>query len=176
VKRAVAAALLVAGCALMRGRDDVSAALRARQLMVPVAGVAPGDVPDTFGDARDGGRRRHDALDILAPRGTPVVSADDGVVIALGTSRGGGRTVYASDPDRRFVYYYAHLDRYRAGLCAGTTLARGDVLGAVGTSGNADRKAPHLHFHVVVVGEDGEWRHGRAVDPRPFFVHVGRTR
>jgi murein DD-endopeptidase MepM/ murein hydrolase activator NlpD len=143
--------------------------------MVPVAGVAPGDVPDTFGDLRDGGRR-HEALDIMAARGTPVVSADDGLVLALRTSRHGGRTIYASDPDRRFVYYYAHLDRYRTGLRTGTMLARGDVLGAVGTSGNADRKAPHLHFQVLVVGDDGEWRHGRAVDPRPFFMIAGVQR
>jgi murein DD-endopeptidase MepM/ murein hydrolase activator NlpD len=174
VRRAVAAGLLVvaAGCAL-RSRGDELAALRARELMVPVAGVDPADVPDTFGDTRDGGWRRHEALDIPAPRGTPVVSADEGVVLAVHESRHGGRTVYATDPARRFVYYYAHLERYRAGLRAGTTLARGDVLGAVGTSGNADHDFPHLHFQLTIVGDDGEWRHGRAVDPRPFLVRRG---
>jgi murein DD-endopeptidase MepM/ murein hydrolase activator NlpD len=141
--------------------------------MVPVAGVDPADVPDTFDAARDGGRRRHEALDIPAPRGTPVVSTDDGVVLAIHESRAGGRTVYATDPDRRFVYYYAHLERYRTGLRAGTTLARGDVLGAVGTSGNADHDFPHLHFQVTVVGDDGDWRHGRAIDPRPFLARPG---
>jgi murein DD-endopeptidase MepM/ murein hydrolase activator NlpD len=144
-------------------------------LMVPVAGVDPGGVPDTFEDARDDGRRRHEALDIFAPRGTPVVSADAGVVLAVRESRHGGLTVYATDPDRRFVYYYAPLDRYRAGLRAGAMLARGDVLGAVGTSGNADRRAPHLHFQVTIVDDAGEWWNGRAIDPRPFFVRSGRA-
>jgi murein DD-endopeptidase MepM/ murein hydrolase activator NlpD len=174
-RRVVAAGLalgLAAGCACVRSDG---AALRARELMVPVAGVEPRDVPDTFEDARDDGRRRHEALDIFAPRGTQVVSADDGVVLAVRASRHGGLTVYATDPERRFVYYYAHLDRYRAGLRAGVTLARGDVLGAVGTSGNADRRAPHLHFQVTVVDDAGEWWKGCAIDPRPFFVHRGRA-
>ncbi len=166
----------ITGCALLRRREDVDVALRARSLMVPVAGVRPEDVPDTFGDVRDGGRRRHGALDIFAPRGTLVVSADDGVVLALHESRRGGRAVYAADPDRRFVYYYAHLDRYRAGLAAGRWLARGDVLGTVGTTGNADRRAPHLHFQVTVCDDDGEWRHGHPVDARPFLVTPGRAR
>ncbi len=176
MRRAVAATVLVvaAGCVVRPRGDEL--ALRARDLMVPVAGVDPADVPDTFDDARDGGRRRHEALDIPARRGTAVVSADDGVVVAVRMSRDGGRTVYASDPDRRFVYYYAHLERYRPGLRAGTTLARGDVLGAVGTSGNADHDFPHLHFQVTVVGDDGDWRHGRAIDPRPFLVRPGRAR
>jgi murein DD-endopeptidase MepM/ murein hydrolase activator NlpD len=164
----------VAGCALVRDHADAKA-LRARALMVPIAGVDPCDVPDTFDTTRENGRRRHEALDIPAPRGTPVVSADDGVVLAVRESRHGGLTVYAADPDRRFVYYYAHLDRYRAGLRAGTTLARGDVLGAVGTSGNADRRAPHLHFQVTVVEDAGAWWDGRAIDPRPFLVRPGRA-
>jgi murein DD-endopeptidase MepM/ murein hydrolase activator NlpD len=175
VAGAALAACLLAGCSLFRGRTDVAAALRARDLMVPVAGVRPADVPDTFDERRDGGARRHGALDIPAPRGTPVVSADDGVVLALRTSRLGGRTVYASDPDRRFVYYYAHLDR-RTDLRPGTAIARGDVLGTVGTTGNADRREPHLHFQVTIYPESGRWWDGLAVDPRPFLMRVGRVR
>jgi murein DD-endopeptidase MepM/ murein hydrolase activator NlpD len=161
--RVVAACLalgVVVGCSLVRDRADARV-LRARDLMVPVAGVDPRDVPDTFKATRENGRRRHQALDILAPRGTPVVSTDDGVVLAVRESRHGGLTVYATDPDRRLVYYYAHLDRYRTGLRAGTPLARGDVLGAVGTSGNADRRAPHLHFQVTIVEDTGDrWNGG----------------
>jgi murein DD-endopeptidase MepM/ murein hydrolase activator NlpD len=178
-RRVVATGLVLgmtaAGCALVRGRDD-AIALRARDLMVPVAGVDPRDLPDTFDATRDGGSRRHEAIDIPAARGTAVVSADEGVVLALHESRRGGLAVYATDPDRRFVYYYAHLAWYRAGLREGTAVARGDVLGAVGTSGNADPGAPHLHFQLTVVGDDGEWRHGRAIDPRPFLVRPGRVR
>lgn len=165
-----------AGCGLVGGREDVSAALRARRLMVPVAGIAPADVPDTFDQPRDGGTRRHGALDIRAPYGTPVLSADDGAVLAVRDNRLGGRTLYATDPDGRFVYYYAHLARRRPDLRAGSALARGDVLGQVGTSGNADERAPHLHFQVLVRPADGRWWDGVPVDPRPFLVEAGTTR
>ena len=163
-------ALALAGCGRARVADeDVVAALRARRLVVPVVGVRPADVPDGFDELR-GGRRRHGAIDIPAPRGTPVVSADDGVVLAVRVSPRGGRTVYATDPDRRFVYYYAHLDRWQPSLRAGTALARGDPLGAVGATGNADRAGPHLHFQVMVYPPDGHWWRGRPIDPRPFFA------
>lgn len=141
--------------------------------MVPVAGVHPADVPDGFDETRDGGRRRHRALDIRARRGTPVVSADGGTVLAVGTSRHGGRSVYATDPERRFVYYYAHLDRYEAGLRAGVAVVRGQVLGEVGSTGNAPRTAPHLHFQVSVWPDDGRWWAGMPIDPRPFLVVPG---
>ena len=170
------AAGVVAGCALVRGPDDVDRALRARRLMVPMAGVEPDQVPDTFDERRDGGGRRHGALDIPAPRGTLVVSADDGTVLAVRSSRLGGRTLYAPDPDRRFVYYYAHLDRHRPGLRQGTALARGQVLGDVGTTGNAPHGAPHLHFQVMVWPDDGRWWDGRPIDPRPFLVMPGAAR
>ena len=175
--RVVATALLaslVVGCALFR--EDPGAALRGRVLMVPVAGVDPEDVPDTFEHSREGGRRRHEALDIPAPRGTPVVSAEDGVVLAVRENRRGGRTMWVGDAHGRVVYYYAHLERYRAGLRAGTKVARGDVLAYVGTSGNADRAMPHLHFQVLVVDDGGDWRHGRPVDPRPYLRDTGAPR
>ena len=142
--------------------------------MVPVAGVRPDEVPDTFGDRR--GLRRHRALDIPAPRGTAVVSADDGLVIAVRQNRLGGRVVYAVDPDHRFVYYYAHLDSYRAGLSAGSTVARGDVLGTVGSTGNADGGAPHLHFQVMIHPSNGRWWDGDPIDARPYLVSPGRGR
>jgi murein DD-endopeptidase MepM/ murein hydrolase activator NlpD len=169
----VCAAVVLAACGLFR--RDAHEALRARRLMVPVAGVAPGDVPDTF-DAARGWWRRHAAIDIRAPRGTAVVSADEGVVLAVRQNRRGGLTVYATDPERRFVYYYAHLDRYRSGLCAGTRLERGTVLGDVGTTGNADGGAPHLHFQVTEYPADGRWWDGRPLDPRPVFASAGRER
>lgn len=178
-RRLAAAALVVtalAGCGLFRRELDVGAALAARRLMVPVAGVRPSDVPDTFEAPRDGGTRRHGALDIPAPRGTPVVSADEGVVLAVRTNRLGGHVVYATDPDRRFVYYYAHLDRPCEGLRPGTRLARGDLVGTVGTTGNADHREPHLHFQVLVYPADGAWWEGRPIDPRPYLVATGVVR
>jgi murein DD-endopeptidase MepM/ murein hydrolase activator NlpD len=167
------AAVTLAACGV--GRPDPRAALRARGLMVPVAGVAAASVPDTY-DATRSESRRHEAVDIPALRGTAVVSADDGVVIALRQNRRGGLTVYATDPDRTFVYYYAHLDRYRDGLCAGSRVERGSVLGEVGTTGNADPSAPHLHFQVMQYPSDGRWWDGRPIDPRPFFESPGRAR
>ena len=164
-------AAVVAGCAF--GRHDPASALRARRLMVPVAGLRPADVPDTFADVRDGGTRRHQALDIPAPRGTPVVAADDGTVLAIRTGGRGGRTVYATDPERRFVYYYAHLDQHRPELRKGTWIARGQVLGAVGTTGNASPGTPHLHFQVMLWPDDGRWWAGRPIDPRPFLLLPG---
>jgi hypothetical protein len=143
-RRAAAVALCAcafAACAPFRRDADVEAALRRRRLMVPAAGVRPEDVPDTFDEPRVGGRRRHHSLDIRAPRGTPVVSADAGTVLAVGASRLGGRSVYATDSERRFVYYYAHLDRHGPGLRAGTAVTRGQLLGEVGTTGNAPRTA-----------------------------------
>jgi len=167
------ATAVVAGCTVGRPSADVERALRARELMVPVAGVRPEEVPDTFHAARDGGMRRHQALDIPAARGTPVVAADAGTVLSVGASGAGGRTVYVSDPDGRFVYYYAHLDRHRSGLRKGMAIVRGQVLGHVGTTGNATPTAPHLHFQVSIRPTDGRWWNGWPIDPRPFLVVPG---
>ncbi|HEU4563106.1 MAG TPA: M23 family metallopeptidase [Gemmatimonadaceae bacterium] len=145
--------------------------IRARQLIVPVAGVGPEKVPDTFGASR--GARRHGALDILAPRGTPVLSADDGRVLRVSSNALGGLTVYATDPGERLVYYYAHLDRYREGLAAGMRLARGDTIGFVGTTGNAPADTPHLHFQVMLVVPDRKYWNGEPIDPRPYLTANG---
>jgi peptidoglycan LD-endopeptidase LytH len=171
---ALALVICLGSCALFRRRPPIADALHARRLMVPVAGVSPAQVPDTFRSPRGG--RIHDAVDIPAPRGTPVLSADAGRVLRLARNRKGGLTIYATDESARFVYYYAHLNAYRAGIGKGTRLARGQVIGYVGTSGNADRREPHLHFQVMVRPDDGRWWGGQPVDPRPFFVTAGQTR
>ncbi len=142
--------------------------------MVPVAGVAPADVHDSFNAPRDGGARRHHAIDIFAPVGTPVLSADDGVVLAVKRNRLGGLVIYATDPGRRFVYYYAHLSRYRPDLARGQRVGRGEVIGYVGTTGNADPRSPHLHFQVMLhPGGDRYWD-GMPIDPLPYFASAGR--
>jgi murein DD-endopeptidase MepM/ murein hydrolase activator NlpD len=115
-------------------------------------------------------------VDIMAPRGTPVVAADDGRVWKLRTNALGGITVYAVDPLERFVYYYAHLGAYRAGLFEGQPLFRGDTLGYVGTTGNAPPDAPHLHFQVSRVARDGQWWGGTPVDPLPFLREAEQAR
>lgn len=147
--------------------------LRGRMLMVPVHGVSPERVPDSYNARR--GDRQHRALDIMAPRGTPVVAADDGRVFRVSNNKLGGLTVYAVDSDERFIYYYAHLDGYREGLAAGMDIDQGDVLGYVGTTGNAPQHIPHLHFQVMRMRRDRYWD-GTPLNPLPFFVFTGLAR
>ena len=140
----------------------------AATLIVPVSGVEPKDLLDTFDEAR-GTNRRHNALDIPAPRGTPVLSATGGRVRRLFTSDAGGLMVYASDPSDRFVLMYAHLDRYANGLANDMPLQRGDTIGFVGTTGNAPPNVPHLHFAIARTSNVARWWTGMPIDPRPLL-------
>lgn len=144
-----------------------------RGLMVPVEGVSPERVPDTYWQARNGGARTHQAVDILAKRGTPVLSADSGTVLRLTRSTLGGITIYATDPARRFVFYYAHLDRYAEGLHEGKAIAQGEVIGYVGATGNAPKNTPHLHFQVMRYVDARTWWGGPPLDPRAFLARPG---
>jgi murein DD-endopeptidase MepM/ murein hydrolase activator NlpD len=139
-----------------------------RAMIVPVAGVARSAMHDTFNETR--GNRRHEAMDILAPTGTPVIATDDGTVKKLFTSKPGGLTVYQFDPDQRFCYYYAHLDHYASGLHEGQLLHRGEVLGYVGTTGNAPKDTPHLHFALIRLDQERRWWKGTYVNPYPLLV------
>lgn len=139
-------------------------------LLLPVRGVLPAQLHDTFAEARGGGTRPHDALDIMAPRGTPVLAAVDGTVEKLFASVPGGLTIYEFDRDRTRAYYYAHLDRYADGLAEGQALRRGDVIGYVGSTGNASPDAPHLHFAIFVLGPEKHWWQGTAINPYPLLV------
>jgi peptidoglycan LD-endopeptidase LytH len=146
-----------------------------RGLLLPVAGVAVSQLRDTFDEGRDQGRV-HRALDILAPRGTPVLAADDGRVLRVRANALGGNTIYATDPGGRVVYYYAHLDAYQSGLTEGAAIARGDVLGTVGTTGNAPKDTPHLHFQVMSMPSDGKYWDGDAINPYPLFLLLHAAR
>ena len=137
-------------------------------LRIPVAGVTPAQLRDTFDEQR-AGERAHEALDIMAPRGTPVLAAADGSVAKLFTSQRGGLTVYEFDPTSTWAYYYAHLDRYAPGLAEGRRLRQGEVIGYVGSTGNADANAPHLHFAIFVLGPEKRWWQGTAIDPYPLL-------
>jgi len=143
--------------------------LRERSLLIPVQGVAAAALRDNFNDARGGGLRVHHALDIMAARGTPVLAVEDGRIVRLHKGGAGGITVYQLDVSGRYGYYYAHLDQYADGLAEGKKVTRGDVLGFVGTTGNAPANAPHLHFAIYQV-EDAKrpWR-GRPIDPFPLW-------
>ena len=138
--------------------------LRQRRLEIPVQGARREQLTNTFNDAR-GDSRRHEALDLLAPRRTPVVAVDDGTIAKLFNSVAGGITVYQFDPSTRFAYYYAHLDRYADGLSEGGAVRRGQVLGYVGTSGNAPENTPHLHFAIFALTAEKRWWQGTPIDP-----------
>ena len=143
----------------------------AEQLIVPVQGIAAAQLSDTFTDARGGGSRLHEALDIMAPAGTPVVAAGGGTVEKLFQSDAGGNTVYVRSDDRRTIHYYAHLQGYARGLKEGQKVRPGQALGTVGTSGNANPAAPHLHFAVMRTTPDAEWwEPSTAVNPYPMLV------
>jgi murein DD-endopeptidase MepM/ murein hydrolase activator NlpD len=138
-------------------------------LLIPVQGVKPGDLRDTFTQARSA-NRVHDAIDIMAARGTPVVAVNAGRVVKLFTSKPGGLTVYQFDPAERVIYYYAHLDSYAPGLAEGQTLQRGDPIGTVGSTGNASADAPHLHFEVQLLGPEKQWWHATSINPYGRFA------
>jgi murein DD-endopeptidase MepM/ murein hydrolase activator NlpD len=143
--------------------------LAARNLEVPVGGIKADKLVRSYHDARSGGRE-HEALDILAPRGTPVVAVEDGTIAKLFVSKAGGNTIYQFDPSQEYAYYYAHLDRYADNLRDGQALHRGDVIGYVGTTGNAPESAPHLHFAVLVLERKGRWWGGEALNPYDALV------
>jgi murein DD-endopeptidase MepM/ murein hydrolase activator NlpD len=149
------------------GDEDALNGLTARHLLIPVKGFPRKALRDNFDERR--GLRPHEALDIMAPRGTPVVAADDGRIAKLFRSVAGGITIYQFDPDERFTYYYAHLDRYASGLVEGARVKRGELIGFVGTTGNAPANAPHLHFTVFRLGPDKRWWQGKAVNAYAFL-------
>lgn len=137
-------------------------------LTIPVQGMAAARLADSFNEVHSG--QRHEAIDIMAPRGTPVIAAEDGRIVKLFTSKPGGLTVYQFDASEKFAYYYAHLDRYAHGLAEGQQVKRGDVLGYVGSSGNASPNAPHLHFAIFVLGAEKRWWQGTAINPYPILT------
>lgn len=138
-------------------------------LTIPVQGVTSAQLRDTFSEARSEGRV-HEALDIMAPRGTPVLAVADGTVEKLFTSVPGGLTIYQFEPTGRYAYYYAHLDRYADGLQEKQAIRRGEVIGYVGSTGNADPSAPHLHFAIFELGPERQWWKGTALNPYPVLT------
>jgi peptidoglycan LD-endopeptidase LytH len=144
--------------------------LAQRPLLVPVVGVAPTRLADNFDQSR--GSRKHEAIDILAPAGTPIVAVDDGRITKLFTSKPGGLTIYQYDPTGQLAYYYAHLQRYADGVREGMDVKRGTVIGYVGSTGNADAKVPHLHFAVFRLNTPPKWWQGEAVNPYPALARA----
>ena len=152
-----------------RSKADIRLPARAKELIIPVEGIRPDQLTDTYNDKR-GGSRPHEALDIMAPKGTPVRATADGKIVKLFDSKPGGLTIYEFDTTESVVYYYAHLDRYAAGIREGMQVKQGEVIGYVGTTGNAAPNAPHLHFAVFRLGPEKHWWQGTPVNPYPLFV------
>lgn len=138
--------------------------LARRDLEVPVEGVKPDQLVRSFEDRRSG-TRSHEAIDILAPRNTPVKAVEDGAIARLFESKAGGTTIYQFDPTEQYCYYYAHLERYAPGLQEGDKVRKGQVIGYVGTSGNAPKNTPHLHFAVFKLTAAKHWWEGTPIDP-----------
>ncbi|HVT43054.1 MAG TPA: M23 family metallopeptidase [Thermoanaerobaculia bacterium] len=143
------------------------------EIVIPVAGVTRDLLRDDFGQPRGG--RRHQAIDILAPRGTAVLASVEGTVMKLFESKAGGLTIYLSDSNAGVLYYYAHLDAYAAGLTEGARVHRGQIIGYVGSTGNAPPGAPHLHFAIERLPETKEWWKGEPVNPYPILMASGVT-
>ncbi|HEX8603314.1 MAG TPA: M23 family metallopeptidase [Pseudoduganella sp.] len=142
-------------------------------LLMPVAGVSPKELTDTFSQAR-GSERQHEALDIPAPKGTPVLAVADGKIVKLFTSKPGGLTVYQFDPSEKYAYYYAHLDSYAPELKEGQAIRRGQMIGYVGVTGNSDPNAPHLHLAIFELRADKKWWEGTPVNPYPYLAGTAK--
>ena len=143
----------------------------ASALLIPVTGVNASQLVDTFTQSRANGGRTHDAIDIMAPRSTPVIAAAPGKVEKLFLSKDGGNTIYVRSPDGRLIYYYAHLDAYAPGLAEGQDVAAGAPLGTVGRTGNANPNGPHLHFAIMEADPAAPWwQKAPAINPYPWLV------
>jgi peptidoglycan LD-endopeptidase LytH len=153
---------------------DGAALFAARQLVLPVEGVPASALVDNYDQVRGGAR--HEAIDIMAPRGTRVFAVDDGRLVKLFNSKPGGLTVYQFDPEEKLAYYYAHLDRYAPGLTEGMMLRRGELIGFVGVTGNSAPDAPHLHFAVFRLGPERQWWKGEPVNPYPALRNAQPAR
>jgi murein DD-endopeptidase MepM/ murein hydrolase activator NlpD len=148
-------------------RADAVADLRGKKLILPIYGTNSERLKGSFYEMR--GKSRHEAVDILAPRNTPVLSVEKGKIARLFLSKAGGKTIYQFDPSEKYTYYYAHLENYAQDLHEGDQVRKGQILGYVGTSGNAPANTPHLHFSISILGKDRRWWEGLAIDPYEVF-------
>ena len=139
-------------------------------LAIPVVGIKANQLTDTYTQARAGGARRHDAIDIMAPEGAPVIAAADGTVEKLFNSAAGGITLYIRSPDQRWIYYYAHLQSYAPGIHEGQQVKRGQLVGRVGYTGNANPAGPHLHFAINQMQKGDRWWNGSPINPYPLLA------
>jgi len=160
------AAVLLAAAGVLAG-TSANDELAAKSLLFPLPEAQRHGLRDSFKEKR--GLRGHEAVDIMAPRGTPVHAVEDGRIAKLFKSVAGGNAIYQFDPSGRFAYYYAHLDRYAPGIAEAQEVKRGEIIGFVGSTGNAKEDAPHLHFAIFKLGPERRWWKGEAIDPYPYL-------
>jgi peptidoglycan LD-endopeptidase LytH len=171
--RGAVAETIVSGRPVPPAQTGVSVPHDSEPLVMPVEGISPERLKSTFDEGRGGGFHTHHAIDILAPRGTPVRAAVAGTIKKLFTSSAGGITIYEFDRAEDRCYYYAHLDRYAPNVVEGMQVAQRDVIGYVGTTGNAPANTPHLHFAIAILPPTKEWWKGEPIDPFPLLVGAG---
>lgn len=140
------------------------------QIASPIAGLKRSELRDSFNETHFG--HKHEAIDIMEPRGTPVLAVADGVIAKLLRSKAGGNMIYQFDRTATYCYYYAHLDHYAEGIADGVEVSRGEVIGYVGSTGNASPNAPHLHFGVNLVGPDHKWWEGTPINPYALLLEA----
>lgn len=150
---------------------DVTSVTTLSTLLFPVPSVDSTRLDDSFDSPRDGGRK-HNAIDILASRGAPILSVEDGRILRLSRNSNGGITIYATDASEQFVFYYAHLHSYHKNIYRGRPVLRGDTLGYVGTTGNAPKNTPHLHFQIMRMPADGRFWDGEPINPYPLLRRI----
>jgi len=148
--------------------------LSQRHLTLPLPGLAARDIQDTFNQGRAGGKP-HEAVDLLAPRGTPILAVEDGTIQKLFLSKPGGITIYEFEAKGIFCFYYAHLERYADGLKEGMPVKLGEVIGYVGTTGNAPPNTPHLHFAIFKLGPEKHWWQGMAINPYQLLMKLVKS-
>lgn len=169
VRTRVAPAALEASSSAPAAQTAAAAMPAGGGLIIPVAGVTPDKLTDTWGDARGDGTRAHHAIDIMAPRGTPVLAAAAGMVEKIFESRDGGHTIYIRRADAGWQDYYAHLDAYAAGLHEGQAVKQGEQIGQVGSTGDASPDAPHLHYEIHRMAPGDGWWKGSEINPYPIL-------
>jgi peptidoglycan LD-endopeptidase LytH len=152
------------------GVDPLAAPTPEIEIGTPIAGLKSSQIQDTYEQSRASGQRLHEALDIMSPRGTPVLAVTSGLIKKLFHSEPGGITIYQFDSSERYCFYYAHLDRYEDGLREGQLVKRGNRIGYVGSTGNANPDAPHLHFAIFELGPDKSWWKGKPLNPYPVLM------
>jgi len=145
----------------------------ASQLIIPVRGITARDLHDSYTEPRGGGTRSHQALDIPAPRNTPVLAATDGRILRKFSSKDGGNMIYSTDASEKFILMYAHLEKYADNLVDGMPVKQGDVIGYVGTTGNAPPNLPHLHFAIARASDIRDWWKGTPINPFPLLASHG---